>query len=222
MRSEGGGNAGNSAPHLLKLNRALKIMEKKKRDYEIRQQRIANGMCSTLDCDAQAGINKTNKQVSRYCDPCKARIQERKKVSDTSTAHLLEGGRYKPKYDFGKTNGDLYGIDAPDYRDQLLPKAILDIGVFIDKAKHATVGAIRRAFPEYERILWDTLKLLKLDGVCNYNEFSPAPTRVFVGSMKRIDPKHWNNSALYAKTGEDSRAVPDSDSFADPRRRVTA
>ena len=119
----------------------------------------------------------------------------------------------------GKHFGNDFDVDD-DSLD--LSQAIIDIGLHINTVKVTTVGEIRRTFPQHERVVWSMLKDLKLDGLANFDEHSPAPTRVTNQPMQFASPRHWNNSALYAKTGSDSRAVPDSDSYRDPKRRVLA
>lgn len=109
--------------------------------------------------------------------------------------------------------------DPDDEIDIDYSQAIIDIGLHINKAEVTTIGAIRRAFPEHERVILTVLKSLKLDGICNYDEFSPAPTRVFSGSMRMAMPNHWNNSAVYGKVKK--QVGPDASVF-EGRDRVMA
>lgn len=61
-----------------------------------------------------------------------------------------------------------------------------------------TIGSISRAIPEmYKHCVMSALKALKLAGEVDYNEFSPAPTRIYLRAMKRVERKPYGG---YGKT----------------------
>ncbi len=92
-------------------------MPSKKAIYELRQQRIALGLCITITCDAPAGINTSDGKRSRYCDPCKAAIFAKRNKPETAversiTNELGRSNRPSIKYD---ENGLIELTEQPEF-----------------------------------------------------------------------------------------------------------
>lgn len=102
--------------------------------YEIRQHRIAKGLCIT--CEDPAGINTSDGKVSRYCDECKADLKAKRQPAEHSTARLLCD---RPQ------RADVYGVDAPDYTESDLFKSIaIKVTGIVFQFGEITAGEITR------------------------------------------------------------------------------
>lgn len=109
-------------------------------------------------------------------------------TSRTSSANVHLG----PKRNYDAEMDYVELVDRPEFAE-----ARKDIERFINQQKQTTVGAIKQAFEGYVDIVQAVLTDLKLDDKCDFDESSPAPTRVYARGMKRIHPMHFASSSTH-------------------------
>jgi hypothetical protein len=68
------------------------------------------------------------------------------------------------------------------------------IKVMVPEGSMKLVPHISRELPKEYRgcVMWSALKALKIEGVVDYDEYKPAPTRVYGRSMRRVIPRVQN------------------------------
>ena len=162
--------------------------ELKRQAYQDRVARHKAGLC--VECDSPPSLNQDGTTGLR-CDEHKRKwLVNRSRVSAELKAEI-------PQTQFRVRRSSEEIDDAHEARCRTAAVAIMP---FIRKVKVVTVGTLSREFPNHRRCLETALKLLKIAGEVNYDEHSPYPVKVRVGSMTRVIPKltGYNNNSTFA------------------------
>lgn len=143
-----------------------KQLDKQRRD-RLRQ----HGTCIVCGENA-AGTNRDGTQSVR-CSECAAKVTRfRRRTAAVEAKTVVSSAEIDDAYTIRvATAGELIKaqMQGVDFR---------------------TVAAIVRDLPvEYKAYIWSALKRLKLDGFVDFNEYSPAPTRVYPTAMRRVLPR---------------------------------
>jgi hypothetical protein len=140
-------------------------------DQQRRERLRQQGVCIVCG-DNAAGINRDGTQSVR-CPECAAKVTRfRRRQAAAAPGVAISADQID----------DAYTVRVATAREL--------IRVQMQGMDVKTVGAIVRELPtDYKAYVWSALKELKLDGVVDYCEYSPAPTRVYSQSMRRVLPK---------------------------------
>lgn len=100
-------------------------------------------------------------------------------------------------YLYGNIHKALDSDTIDGRHEKHVTKGCLVIGNYMKQQKQATVGELRRTFPEFERVVWQVLGSLRLGGVVDYSDYQPLTT-IYYRSRRPVTPSAitvgWNGS----------------------------